>query len=84
MLVLSRKKHERIVINGNTPDRIIIEVVRIDNDRVRIGIEAPNHVEIMRDELYDQSEFHTPPPTSERLAANLGNIVNNTEIRDHE
>lgn len=37
MLVLSRKKNERIVIDGN----ITIVIVEIRGDKVRIGVEAP-------------------------------------------
>jgi hypothetical protein len=32
--------------------------------------------------MEDETEFMTPPPTSERLAINLGNAINNAEIRD--
>ena len=49
MLVLSRKKEERIVINDN----IVITVVEIRDDRVRIGIEAPKDVQVHRHEIYN-------------------------------
>lgn len=47
MLVLSRKENERIRIG----DDIVITVVRTGGDRVRIGIEAPSDMVILRDEL---------------------------------
>ncbi len=47
MLVLTRKLHERIVV----ADHIVIEVVSVQNGRVRLGISAPGDVSIMRDEL---------------------------------
>jgi carbon storage regulator len=47
MLVLSRKVGERIVIG----DQISINVVRIAPGTVRIGIEAPADVPIVREEL---------------------------------
>ena len=47
MLVLSRKKDERLVINGN----IAITVLSIQGSRVRLGIEAPSHVAVQRSEL---------------------------------
>lgn len=47
MLVLSRKVGERIVIG----DQIAISVVRIAPGTVRIGIEAPDDVPIVREEL---------------------------------
>lgn len=49
MLVLSRKKHEAIVIN----DDITIEVVEIRGDKVRLGIVAPKEVPVHRQEVFD-------------------------------
>ena len=51
MLVLSRKTNEVIVI-GN----IRVTVVRIGPNSVRIGIEAPDDVKILREELEKQNE----------------------------
>jgi carbon storage regulator len=50
MLVLSRKPKESIVINGN----ITVSVLRVDNDNVRIGIEAPKTIPVMRKEIYQE------------------------------
>ncbi|RMF95852.1 MAG: carbon storage regulator [Planctomycetota bacterium] len=47
MLVLSRKENERIRLG----DSIVVTVVRVGGDRVRLGIEAPPDVPILRDEL---------------------------------
>ena len=47
MLVLSRKVDEKIVIDGG----IVLTVVRIDRNQVRIGIEAPGHVQVFREEI---------------------------------
>jgi len=47
MLVLTRKLNESIVIDG----RITVTVVRVQGDKIRIGIEAPKEVPIMREEL---------------------------------
>ena len=49
MLVLSRKKNESIVINGN----ITIVVVEIRGDKVRLGIEAPREIPVHRREVYE-------------------------------
>jgi carbon storage regulator len=49
MLVLSRSKGERIVINGD----IVVTVVSIRGDTVKIGIEAPQHVPVDRQEIRD-------------------------------
>jgi carbon storage regulator len=47
MLVLSRREHERIKVG----DSIVITVVRLAGDRVRLGIEAPSDVVVLRGEL---------------------------------
>ena len=47
MLVLSRKSGERILIGAD----IKITVIRIGPNSVRIGIDAPGHLNIVREEL---------------------------------
>lgn len=53
MLVLSRKQLEGIQIG---PD-IRIKIVKVDRNQVRIGIEAPPDVLIVRDELVNDAEM---------------------------
>ena len=50
MLVLSRRLNESIIINGN----IRITIVGIRGNHVRVGIEAPSSVPIIREELQDR------------------------------
>jgi carbon storage regulator len=50
VLVLSRKANERIRIG----DEITITVTRISKDKVRIGVEAPKHMEVHREEIYER------------------------------
>ena len=52
MLVLSRKVGERIWIG----DEIAITVVRLTSGGVRIGIEAPNELAVVREELKQKIE----------------------------
>ena len=47
MLVLSRKLNEKIVIDG----QIVLTVVKIDRNQIRIGIDAPPHVRVFREEI---------------------------------
>ncbi|MFM8733972.1 MAG: carbon storage regulator [Pirellulales bacterium] len=51
MLVLSRKQNERIRVG----ESVVVTVVRVSGDKVRIGIEAPPNVRVLRDELEDES-----------------------------
>jgi carbon storage regulator len=55
MLVLSRRERERIRLG----DSIVVTVVRVAGDKVRLGIEAPAHVLVLRDEL--EPHAATPP-----------------------
>ncbi len=47
MLVLSRRESERIKLG----DSIVVTVVKVAGDRVRLGIEAPADVLVLRAEL---------------------------------
>lgn len=49
MLVLSRKKDEKIMIG----ESITLMVIEIRGDKVRLGIEAPRDVAVHREEVYD-------------------------------
>ncbi|ARK32094.1 carbon storage regulator CsrA [Halalkalibacter krulwichiae] len=48
MLVLSRKLKQSIQIAGD----IEIKILAIEGDQVKLGIDAPKHVEIHRKEVY--------------------------------
>ena len=47
MLVLSRRNGEQIVIDGN----IKVTIIEIHGRQVRLGIEAPDDVRVLREEL---------------------------------
>jgi|APGre2960657404_1045060.scaffolds.fasta_scaffold00049_21 carbon storage regulator CsrA len=57
MLVLSRKKDEQIIVRvPGLEEPITLTIVRIDNrNKVRIGIEAPKKVMVLRSELASAS-----------------------------
>ncbi len=50
MLILSRKRHQALVIGGG----IRVTILKTQGDTVRLGIEAPSHVSIHRDEVHDR------------------------------
>jgi carbon storage regulator len=72
MLVLSRKESQRIRLG----DSIVITIVKISGDKVRVGIDAPANVLVLRDELEvrepgasggEQIPLTSPPDESRAL-----------------
>lgn len=53
MLVLSRCEGERLKLG----ESIVVTIVRISADKVRLGIEAPSDVVVLRDELQPHAEL---------------------------
>lgn len=67
MLILTRKKDESIIIDGN----IEIKIIEIEDGKVKIGIDAPKNIDIIRKELYKRMQ-------EENLAA----VNNNSKLDD--
>jgi len=57
MLVLTRKIGERICIGED----VVVTVIYTDNNRVRLGIEAPRSVPIWRSELVEEKQQKEVP-----------------------
>ena len=49
MLVLSRHRDESIMIG----DDVVVTIVDIRGDKVRLGIDAPQHIPVHRQEVYE-------------------------------
>jgi carbon storage regulator len=47
MLILTRKVDQGIIIQGN----IVVTVLRVERDRVKLGISAPEEITVLREEL---------------------------------
>ena len=58
MLVLSRKRDEKIILKAGE-EEIELTVVRIDANKVRLGINASEKVTILRSELVDAPKITT-------------------------
>ncbi|MFN7733452.1 MAG: carbon storage regulator [Pirellula sp.] len=56
MLILSRRESERVYLGED----IVLTIVRVNGDKVRIGVEAPPNIKILRTEL----ELEASPDTS--------------------
>ncbi|MDQ1297641.1 MAG: carbon storage regulator [Campylobacterota bacterium] len=70
MLILSRKLDESIVIG----DSIILKVVSIDKGSVKLGIDAPTHIRVLRSELINavkDSNTAASTPQDESLLRQL-------------
>jgi carbon storage regulator len=66
MLVLSRKTEQSIKLG---PD-ITITVLAVDGDRVKLGVQAPRDVSVLRQELFEQVQ-----------AANAAASTSSAELR---
>lgn len=72
MLILSRKCNEQIVIGEN----IVVTVVAIRGGNVRLGVEAPAHIAVHREEVHraiqqgKQGTLSRQPPQADPPPAN--------------
>lgn len=64
MLVLSRREGEKIIIG----DSITVTIVRMGGDKVRLGIEAPDDLLILRGELEVHNEGRRVFPADKHVA----------------
>ncbi len=76
MLVLTRKSQDSIRIG----DHIKVTILRIKGNTVRIGVEAPDDVRIVRGEL---PRFEDPVESSSGRTAPQVRELNRTDVDDH-
>lgn len=77
MLVITRKVNEGIHIGEN----INVTVIESSKDRVKIGIEAPSDVRIIRKELFDSERFNIQAAVY-KPGADLLSIIKNNQINE--
>lgn len=82
MLVLSRKINDTIIIGDN----IKLQVVKIKGNTVRLGIEAPVDVKILRGELapYGVEPDHTANPEQKEAGGTSGGFANSSTSIEFE
>ncbi len=85
MLVLSRQRDETIMIG----DDVEITVVDIRGDKVRLGINAPRHIQVHRKEVYEaikrenqQAANLTPSDVSPAIEGGGTASVNQTDTTE--
>ena len=71
MLVISRKAGEGIIIG----EGIKITVAEISKDKIKLGIEAPPDVRIIREELHNTKEFNIRAAVTKLPADLVSRIV---------
>lgn len=75
MLVLTRKKGEAIHLGSE----IEVRVLSVQGNRVRLGIEAPSHIEVRRGELVVEltadGQFHQLEDDAEDSRAGAGELA---------
>ena len=73
VLVLSRKRNEKIVIG----DEVVVTILEVRGDQVQLGIEAPRRIPVHRFEVYEairkvtEEAAQSPPDALDGLR-NLG------------
>jgi carbon storage regulator len=55
MLILSRKTNQKIMIGED----ISVSIIEVKNDQVKIGVEAPRHVKVFREEVFEEIKSET-------------------------
>lgn len=71
MLILTRKQGEAFVIGDN----IEISIAEINGDKVRIAIDAPREVKILRKELKDAGELNKEAASADSSRESISNLA---------
>lgn len=74
MLVITRKNGEGFLIGEN----VRVTIVETAKDRVKIGIDAPSDIKIIRNELFDTERFNMQAALH-KPAADLLSIIKSQE-----
>lgn len=84
MLVLSRNENQRIVLSGG----IVITVVRAQGGKARIGIDAPQHVVVDREEIAERKKAEDDNRTAGQARASgearNGELTGASGVGPHE
>lgn len=78
MLVLSRRKQQEVLFPNLG---ITVQVLQIRGQIVKIGIEAPKDVPVIRREVLDAESYDSPPNSDDHLSHQLRNELNVLQLR---
>ena len=62
MLIITRKQGERLIINDN----VVITALDISGSQIKLGIEAPRHVPVHREEVYNRIHSQQTHPEEQK------------------
>jgi carbon storage regulator len=77
MLVLGRKVNESVLIDGG----VVVTILAVEGDKVKIGIQAPSDVRILRQEVYEAVKQENlraaslSSQVSDESLSSLGNLL---------
>lgn len=74
MLVLARRPNDKVLF---PQVGITVQVIRLDGKSVRLGIEAPDHIRILRHELVTPGELETMEPYADPAQRHLTHALRN-------
>lgn len=77
MLVLTRKKGQKLIINDN----IEITILETKGDSVKIGINAPREVTIFREEIYEEIKKANEQAQKQVIASDLDQFLKLPSIK---
>ncbi|MEN8907331.1 MAG: carbon storage regulator CsrA [Clostridiales bacterium] len=77
MLVLTRKKGQSIIIGDN----IEINIIEVQGEQVKIGINAPKNITIHRNEIYKEIQRENKKATDVDFKE-LSDFINKKTIND--
>ncbi len=86
MLVLSRTAGESLIIDDN----IKVHILQVNGETIKVGIEAPRHISIYRQELYEEirnenkSAGRTTPEDLQSITLSLNQKDTDQEAVDAE
>ncbi|QDT11147.1 response regulator [Planctomycetes bacterium K23_9] len=80
MLILSRKENQRVVFPNLG---VAIEILQLEGNRVRVGVDAPDHIRILRGELIDEKELAAESDATRKRDHDLRNRLNSANLAMH-
>lgn len=80
MLVLTRKENQRILFPNLG---VTVQVLRIASNAVRIGVEAPENVTVLREEVAPQADLNNGPGDTRSQRHALRNRLNTANLALH-